>query len=81
MAILNLAPRSVAVDHFPHHESVFVVFRVANFGFGMIYVYHTGSFSDVLNRLSDWQERATTIDCAIAYLSECGFTQVSTHPK
>lgn len=80
MSIIDFTPRTVAVDHFPHNENVYVVSRVANFGYGKIFIYHTGSFSEVLSRLSSWQDKATTIDCAMAYLRECGFTQVSKHP-
>lgn len=79
--MIDLTPRSVDCDYWQHSNNVFVVSRLANFGYGKIFIYHTNSFSDVLIRLSDWQDRASTIDNAISYLKECGFTQVSSHPR
>lgn len=81
MATTDFTPNSVDIDYFPHTNNLFVVSRLANFGYGKIFVYHTGSFSEVQSKLNHWHSKATTISDAIQYLKECGFTQISSHPK
>lgn len=79
--MIDFSPTSVDCDYWQHNSNLFVVSRIANFGYGKIFIYHDCSFSEVRDRLSNWQSRATTVDNAIAYLKECGFTQVSNHPR
>lgn len=79
--MLDFSPRSVDCDYWQHDSNIFVVSRTANFGYGKIFIYHNCSFVEARDKLSEWQDRATTIDNAIAYLKECGFSQVSNHPR